>query len=238
MNAPKWCQEGPKRPKTEPEAAQNDPQRSPRGSKKRTQTTRRKKDRTKSIPRPSWTPTGPICLAQRPPPGAIWEAKSAQKRNPKRSKIEAKNKEDKITIQDDLGPVLERSWVVLGRRLGLTKNKAIRYLRKFQSFSFITKSACYLDRVHSVWKVRENHIFDRLVRESQGKSGKLCFFLVMVRESQGKHFTKHFFNIINFLFITFMFFKKCFIFYKKGFLVFIFFHLQISFVSQGKMYVF
>ena len=36
----------------------------------------------------------------------------------KRSKIEAKNQEEKISIQDDLGPVLERSWAVWGAILG------------------------------------------------------------------------------------------------------------------------
>ena len=36
----------------------------------------------------------------------------------KRSKIEAKNQEEKRSIQDDLGPVLERSWAVWGAILG------------------------------------------------------------------------------------------------------------------------
>jgi len=51
-------------------------------------------------------------------PGAIWEAKTAPKSIPKRSKIEVKNQESKKPIQDDLGPVLGRSWAVLGRHLG------------------------------------------------------------------------------------------------------------------------
>ena len=42
----------------------------------------------------------------------------AQKSIPKRSKIEAKNQEAKNLIQDDLGPVLGRSWAVLGAILG------------------------------------------------------------------------------------------------------------------------
>ena len=108
----------PRRPKAGPEATQDDPKRSLGEPKNRTRTARRKKNRTKTIPRPSWTAPGPICLAQRPPPGAIWEAKSAPKRNHKRSKIEAKNQEAKKPIQDDLGPVLGRSWVVLGAILG------------------------------------------------------------------------------------------------------------------------
>ena len=36
----------------------------------------------------------------------------------KRSKIEAKNQDEKKAIQDDLGPILGRSWAVLGRHLG------------------------------------------------------------------------------------------------------------------------
>ena len=51
-------------------------------------------------------------------PGAIWEAKTAPKSIPKRSKIEAKNQDEKKPIQDDLGPVLGRSWAVLGAILG------------------------------------------------------------------------------------------------------------------------
>ena len=46
------------------------------------------------------------------------EAKMAPKPTPKRSNIEAKIQDEKKAIQDDLGPVLERSWVVLGRHLG------------------------------------------------------------------------------------------------------------------------
>ena len=58
------------------------------------------------------------------PPGAIWEAKTVPKSTPKRSKIEAKIQDEKKAIQDDLGPVLERSWVDLGPILGsiLSKN--------------------------------------------------------------------------------------------------------------------
>ena len=48
----------------------------------------------------------------------IWEANTAPKPIPKRYKIETKNQEVKKTIQDDLGPVLGRSWAVLGAILG------------------------------------------------------------------------------------------------------------------------
>ena len=53
-----------------------------------------------------------------PPRGSIWEAKSVPKSIPKRLKTEAKFQDDEKAIQDDLGPVLERSWVDLGPILG------------------------------------------------------------------------------------------------------------------------
>ena len=58
------------------------------------------------------------------PPGLIWEAKTAPKSIPKRPKIEAKIQDEKKATQDDLGPILERSWVDLGPILGsiLSKN--------------------------------------------------------------------------------------------------------------------
>ena len=115
-----------------PGAPQNEPKRHPRGSKKRARIARRKKDRTKTIPRPSWTAHGPISLAQPPPPGSIWEPKTAPKPTPKRSKIEAKVQDDKRTIQDDLGPVLERSWVDLGPILGSSLAK--KHYKKTQCF--------------------------------------------------------------------------------------------------------
>ena len=59
-------------------------------------------------------PMGRVAPAQPPPRASIWEAKTAPKSIPKRSKIEAKNQEAKKPIQDDLGSVLGRSWVVLG----------------------------------------------------------------------------------------------------------------------------
>ena len=62
-------------------------------------------------------PTGRLAQSA-PPPGASWEPKAGPKSNPKRSKFEAKNQETKKAIQDDLGPVLARSWVDLGPILG------------------------------------------------------------------------------------------------------------------------
>ena len=63
-------------------------------------------------------PPGPISTVRPHPWGAIWEAKSAPKRNQKRCKNEAKIQEAKKPIQDDLGPVLGRSCAVLGAILG------------------------------------------------------------------------------------------------------------------------
>ena len=117
-STPKRAQESPRRPKTEPKATQDDPKRSPRGQKKRSRTARRKKSRTKTIPRPSWTAQGPNFLNSERSRGAIWEAKMAPKPIPKRSKIEAKIQDEKKETQDDLGPILQRSWVDLGPILG------------------------------------------------------------------------------------------------------------------------
>ena len=107
---PKRAQESPRWSKTRPKATQDDPKRHPRGSKKRTRTARRKKDRTKTIPRPSWTAHQPICLVQRPPRGSIWEPKTAPKSIPKRTKIEVKNQDEKNRSKTILGP----SWGDLG----------------------------------------------------------------------------------------------------------------------------
>ena len=52
------------------------------------------------------------------PRGSIWEAKTAPRATPKRSKIEANKQDEKKPIQDDLGPILERSWFDLGPILG------------------------------------------------------------------------------------------------------------------------
>ena len=80
---PKRPQEDTQRPKTTPGAPQNDPKRSPRGSKKRTQATRRKKKRIKSIPRPSWT-------RQRANPPSIPSPPGGHLGTPKRPKTEPK----------------------------------------------------------------------------------------------------------------------------------------------------
>ena len=46
-----------------------------------------------------------------------------------RAKIEPKIQDEKKASQDDLGPVLERSWVVLGRHLGRKTTETIDFKR-------------------------------------------------------------------------------------------------------------
>ena len=116
--SPRRPQTGPRDPKKRPKATQNDPKSGLRAIKKRSQTARRKKDRPKTIPRPSWTAHAWICLVKPPSRAPTWEPKTTPKPTPKRSKIEVKNQDEKEAIQDDLGPVLGRSWVDLGPILG------------------------------------------------------------------------------------------------------------------------
>ena len=117
---------GPREPKMAPheaKSARNDLKRSPRGPKKRTRTARRKEDRTKSIPRPSWTPQGPLNTAQRRSRGLHLGSHNGTKTKPKTIKNRSENLKEK-KIQDHLGPVLARSWVDLDHilRLILVKN--------------------------------------------------------------------------------------------------------------------
>ena len=99
------------RPKTTSRGAQDDQKSDPeRQDDKRTEP-RRSQDR---LGPPQVAGARLSALSQ----GSIWEAKTAPKSIPKRLKIEVKNQESKKSIQDDLGPVLGRSWVVLGVILG------------------------------------------------------------------------------------------------------------------------
>ena len=106
---------GPKRPqnypKTTSRGVQEGQKRDPERQDEKRIEPRRSQDRLGSLP-------GPIPAVRACPWGVIWEAKSAPKSTPKRSKIEAKNQESKKPIQDDLGLVLGRSWAVLGAILG------------------------------------------------------------------------------------------------------------------------
>ena len=121
-----------KEPQKAPKRPQEHPKTTPRRPKKRSRTTRRQENRTKAIPRPSWiSPQGPNPSLVAPlghhlegQIGTKTEPKTMQKRSEnsrvkqKRSKNASNNKEAKKPIQDDLGPVLGRSWVVLSAILG------------------------------------------------------------------------------------------------------------------------
>ena len=98
------------------------PQEEPKKVKKANPNGKTKKGPNQDDPRPTWTSQGGESPLFPSPPGAHFGGqigtKTEPKSIPKRSKIEVKNQESKKTIQDDLGPVLGRSWAVLGAILG------------------------------------------------------------------------------------------------------------------------
>ena len=105
--------------KTTPGAPQNDPKRSPRRPKKRSRTTRRKKDRTKTIPRPSWTAPSGRSTAICAPPGLHLGGQNGTKIDPKtiknRSEKSRDEKSDPRRSSTRLGAILGRfgapSWM-------------------------------------------------------------------------------------------------------------------------------
>ena len=116
-------------PQNEPRRAQDDPKRGQRrpnttlrGTQEGQKSDPESQDEKRTEPRRSQDrlgpPTGRLAPAQPPPRGSIWEAKTALKSIPKRSKVESKIQDEKKALQDDLGPILERSWVDLGLILG------------------------------------------------------------------------------------------------------------------------
>ena len=122
-------------PKNEPRRAQDDPKRGQkrpkttlRGTQEAQKSDPESQDEKRTDPRRSQDRIGPPMGPKRSllctPRGVIWEAKTAPKSIPKRSKIEAKIEDEKKATQDDLGPILGRSWVDLGPILGsiLSKN--------------------------------------------------------------------------------------------------------------------
>ena len=70
------------------------------------------------IPRPSGTPYGSETLTIVDLPGHHLGPQNGPKLIQTRSKIEAEIQDEKKVTQDDLGPILERSWVDLGLILG------------------------------------------------------------------------------------------------------------------------
>ena len=112
---PRSLPKGPKRPQVHPQKA-------PRGTQKRPKNEAKPQDEKRTEPRRSQDrlgpPKGSISIVRPPLWGAILAPKTASKSTLKRSKIETKNQVEKKAIQDHLGPILERSWAVLGRPLG------------------------------------------------------------------------------------------------------------------------
>ena len=110
-----WPQEGrtwhPKRPKIVPRRAEEGAKTIP--NRKSNQEAHQDYPKTVlGLPHGAIRPFLPHLL------GYIWTSQNDPKRNRKRYKIEAKNQEPQKPIQDDLGPVLGRSWAVLGAILG------------------------------------------------------------------------------------------------------------------------
>ena len=77
---------------------------------------------------------------------------------------------------------------------------------------------------HSVWKVREKHIFDRLVRESQGNYVFSVLWLEKVRENILPNI---FLILLIFYLLLLCFLKNVLFFTKKGFWFLSSFILQI-----------
>ena len=94
-----------------PRAPENDSKRHPRGSKKRSQTARRKKDRTKTIPRPSWTAHPSITTSSAAPPGLHLGGQNGTKIDPKT--IQNRSEKSRVKKNDP-----RRSWTRLGAILG------------------------------------------------------------------------------------------------------------------------
>ena len=98
-------------PRSAPKRLQNDPQTTPKRPKKRSRTTRRKKDRTQTIPRPSWIgPKGPNPSLVSPL-GSHLGGQNGTKIDPKT----IKNRSEKSRVKKT-DP--RRSWARLGAILG------------------------------------------------------------------------------------------------------------------------
>ena len=111
-NEPRRAQDDPRWSKTRPTATQDDPKRRPRGPKKRTQTARRKKDRTKTILRPSWTAPGPSCpLVIGALPGAHLGGQNGIQTDPKTIRYRSEKSRGQKSYP-------RRSWTRLGAILG------------------------------------------------------------------------------------------------------------------------
>ena len=126
----------PKKHQNDPRSAQKRPQEEPKTTKKAIPNDKTKKG-------PNQDDLGTVLdrpradfQAQACPWGTIWEAKTAPKSIPKRSKIEAKNQDEKKrskTILDpswgDLGPSWVPSWADLDLKIVLSPRVALVFLK-------------------------------------------------------------------------------------------------------------
>ena len=117
-----WSEEGPKsnqeRPKMVPRKAEEGAKTIP--NRKSNQEAHQ--DYPKSVLGP---PQRPISTTARAPRGPIWAPQNDPKRSLKRSKIQAKIENRKKAIQEDQGPVLERSWSLWGVPCGGKKHQKV-----------------------------------------------------------------------------------------------------------------
>ena len=108
----------PKKHQNDPRSAQKRPQEEPKTTKKAIPNDKTKKgpnqDDLGTVLDPQPADQHSSAQFARTPGEPFWEPKPIRKRY----KIEAKIQEAKKPIQDDLGPVLGRSWAVLGAILG------------------------------------------------------------------------------------------------------------------------
>ena len=124
--------------KTTPGAPKNDPKTTPKRPKKRSRRIRRKKDRTKTIPRPSWTAHGPICVPQRRPPGSIWEPITIQNRSKNDQKSKRKIKRQKNQSKTILDPFWSDLGSFWGAILGEETPETV-YFKRFREQSLFRR---------------------------------------------------------------------------------------------------
>ena len=106
---PKRAQESPRWSKTRPKATQDDPKSAQEGQKSEPRPQDEKKDRTKTIPRPSWTAQVPICpLSMRSP---HLGGQNGTQTDPKTIKNRSEKSRDQKSDP-------RRSWTCLGAILG------------------------------------------------------------------------------------------------------------------------
>ena len=107
-------QNEPKRAQDSGKQAQGRPKTAPRGAQEGEKSEPKPQDEKRTEPSRSQDHLGVAKGAIRRlfphPQGGIWAPQNDQKRNQKRSTKETKIKKQKEAIQDEQGPILERSW--------------------------------------------------------------------------------------------------------------------------------